>query len=47
MEQFMELNELTTDMLHRLVNKIVVQTDGKVNIHYKFTATAHISAYFQ
>ncbi|AWX54268.1 DUF4368 domain-containing protein [Brevibacillus brevis] len=40
LEQFMSLDELTTDMVHRFIDKIEVQADGSVNIHYKFTATA-------
>jgi site-specific DNA recombinase len=42
LERFMELNELTSDMLHRLVDKIEVKADGAVNIHYKFATTALI-----
>lgn len=42
LKQFMELTELTPDMLHRLINKIEVKADGSVNIHYKFAATAII-----
>jgi site-specific DNA recombinase len=34
------------DMLHRLVEKIVVKADGSENIHYKFAATAIIGKVF-
>lgn len=32
------LKELTPDVLHRLVNKVVVTEDGTAKIHYKFAA---------
>lgn len=35
----MKLEELTPEMVHRFIDKIEVQADGSVNIHYKFTAT--------
>lgn len=44
LKKFMGLKELTPDMLHRLVDKIVVKADGSANIHYKFAATAIIWA---
>jgi site-specific DNA recombinase len=40
LQKFMALKEPTLDILHRLVDKIVVMADGSLNIHYKFTATA-------
>ncbi|AMA74128.1 recombinase [Aneurinibacillus sp. XH2] len=42
LKQIMSFDNLTPEMVHRLVNKIVVKADGSVNIHYKFTATALI-----
>jgi len=42
LKKFMGLKELTPDMLHRLVDKIVVKADGSANIQYKFAATAII-----
>lgn len=42
LKKFMGLKELTPDMLHRLVDKIVVKADGTANIQYKFAATAII-----
>ncbi|MDU3275208.1 MAG: recombinase family protein, partial [Varibaculum cambriense] len=44
LKQFMKLKELTPEMVHRLVDKIKVKADGSVNIHYKFTSTALLSA---
>jgi len=44
LKQFMKLDELTSEMVHRLVDKIEVQADGSVNIHYKFSPTAVLSA---
>lgn len=44
LKRFMKLNELTSEMVHRLVDKIEVQADGSVNIHYKFTPTALLTA---
>ncbi|GKU80502.1 recombinase family protein [Paenibacillus sp. L3-i20] len=44
LKQFMKLGELTPEMVHRFVNKIDVQADGSVNIHYKFAATALLTA---
>ncbi|MED4908870.1 recombinase family protein [Brevibacillus centrosporus] len=39
---FMQLNELTPEMLHRLIDKIVVQADGSANVQYKFAASAFL-----
>lgn len=44
LKKFLSLTELTPDMLHRLVDKIVVMADGSANIHYKFAATALFTA---
>ncbi|AWB43421.1 recombinase family protein [Paenibacillus sp. CAA11] len=44
LKQFMMLDELTPEMLHRFVDRIQVKADGSVNIHYKFTATALLTA---
>ncbi len=44
LKQFMKLGELTPEMVHRLVEKIEVKVDGSVNIHYKFAATAILTA---
>lgn len=44
LKQFMKLEELTPEMVHRFIDKIEVQADGSVNIHYKFTATALLTA---
>ncbi|MBD0383278.1 recombinase family protein [Paenibacillus sedimenti] len=44
LKQFMKLDELTSEMVHRFIDKIEVQADGSVNIHYKFTATALLTA---
>lgn len=44
LKQFMKLEELTPEMIHRFVDKIEVQADGSVNIHYMFTATALLTA---
>ncbi|WP_313638386.1 recombinase family protein [Paenibacillus sp.] len=44
LKQFMKLEELTPEMIHRFVDKIEVQADGSVNIHYKFTPTALLTA---
>ncbi|WP_330219278.1 DUF4368 domain-containing protein [Paenibacillus xylanivorans] len=44
LKQFMKLDKLTSEMVHRLVDKIEVQADGSVNIHYKFTSTAFLTA---
>ncbi|MNW41170.1 Recombinase [compost metagenome] len=44
LKQFMKLGELTSEMVHRLVEKIEVKADGSVNIHYKFAATALLTA---
>lgn len=44
LKEFMKLGELTPEMVHRFVNKIEVQADGSVNIHYKFAATALLTA---
>lgn len=35
---------MTPEMVHRFVDKIEVQADGSVNIHYKFTTTALLTA---
>ncbi|WP_412679193.1 DUF4368 domain-containing protein [Brevibacillus parabrevis] len=44
LRQFMKLDELTPEMVHRFVDRIEVQADGSVNIHYKFAATALLTA---
>ncbi|SDF85395.1 protein of unknown function [Fontibacillus panacisegetis] len=44
LKRFMKLDELTSEMVHRLVDKIEVQADGSVNIHYKFPPTALLTA---
>lgn len=44
LRKFMKLNELTSEMVHRFVDKIIVEADGTVNIYYKFAPTALISA---
>ncbi|MED4572713.1 recombinase family protein [Brevibacillus agri] len=44
LKQFIKLDELTPEMVHRFVDRIEVQADGTVNIHYKFTAPALLSA---
>jgi hypothetical protein len=44
LRHFMKLEELTSEMLHRFVDKIEVQADGSLNIHYKFAATALLTA---
>ncbi|MGG4343696.1 DUF4368 domain-containing protein [Paenibacillus lautus] len=44
LKRFMKLGELTPEMVHRFVDKIEVKADGSVNIHYKFTATALLTA---
>lgn len=44
LKHFMKLEELTTEMVHRFIDKIEVQAGGSVNIHYKFTATALLTA---
>jgi hypothetical protein len=44
LKHFMKLDELTPEMVHRFIDKILVQADGSVNIHYKFTATALLTA---
>lgn len=44
LKRFMKLDELTSEMVHRLVDKIEVKADGSVNIHYKFTPTALLAA---
>ncbi|CAM3464503.1 recombinase family protein [Marinicrinis lubricantis] len=44
LQQFMKLDELTPEMVHRFIEKIEVKADGSVNIHYKFTPTALLSA---
>jgi DNA invertase Pin-like site-specific DNA recombinase len=44
LQQFMKLDELTPEMVHRFIDKIEVKADGSVNIHYKFTPTALLSA---
>ncbi|WP_413986788.1 recombinase family protein [Paenibacillus polymyxa] len=44
LKQFMKLAELTSEMVHRFIDKIEVQADGSVNIHYKFTASALYTA---
>jgi site-specific DNA recombinase len=37
MQRFMKLEDLTPEMLHRLVEKIKVKADGTLQIHYRFT----------
>ncbi|WP_083669943.1 DUF4368 domain-containing protein [Paenibacillus amylolyticus] len=44
LKRFMKLEELTPEMVHRFIDKIELQADGSVNIHYKFTATALLTA---
>ncbi|WP_442600591.1 recombinase zinc beta ribbon domain-containing protein [Paenibacillus sp. KN14-4R] len=44
LKQFMKLEELTPEMVHRFIDKFEVQADGTVNIHYKFTVTALLTA---
>ncbi|WP_375790324.1 DUF4368 domain-containing protein [Paenibacillus agricola] len=44
LKKFMKLDELTPEMVHRFIHKIEVQADGTVNIHYKFTTTALLTA---
>lgn len=34
--QFLNFDELTEDMLHRLINRIEVKKDGTPIIHYRF-----------
>ncbi|MGG3508021.1 hypothetical protein ABES58_21355 [Paenibacillus lautus] len=45
LKQFMKLEELIPEV-HRLIDKIEVQADGSVNIHYKFTATERMLSFF-
>ncbi|MFU1797578.1 hypothetical protein ACM1RC_27180 [Paenibacillus azoreducens] len=40
----MKLDDLTSEMVHRMVDKIEVKADGTVNNHYKFTPTALLAA---
>jgi len=40
----MKLDELTSEMVHRFIDMIEVQTDGSININYKLTATALLTA---
>jgi site-specific DNA recombinase len=35
--QFLNFDELTEDILHRLINRIEVKEDGTPIIHYRFT----------
>lgn len=35
---FLKFNELTPEILHRLINKIEVNEDGAFKIHYRFSA---------
>ncbi|AWI11511.1 hypothetical protein CQJ30_04575 [Caldibacillus thermoamylovorans] len=35
--QFLNFDELTEDILHRLINRIEVKEDGTAIIHYRFT----------
>jgi site-specific DNA recombinase len=44
LKEFMKLDQLTPEMVHRFVDKIEVKADGSVNIYYKFTPTALLSA---
>ncbi|WP_269321842.1 DUF4368 domain-containing protein [Paenibacillus sp. FSL H7-0737] len=44
LKQFMKLDELTSEMVHRFIDMIEVQTDGSININYKLTATALLTA---
>jgi len=43
-QQFMKLDELTSEMVHRLIDKIEVKADGSVKVHYKFSPTGLLSA---
>lgn len=36
--QFLNFNELTSEILHRLINRIDVKEDGTPVIHYRFAA---------
>jgi site-specific DNA recombinase len=36
--QFLNFDELTPEMLHRLINRIDVKEDGTPIIHYRFAA---------
>ncbi|MEH7237899.1 recombinase family protein [Bacillus sp. JJ1562] len=38
LQQFLNSDELTPEILHRFVNRIEVMSDGKPTIHYSFTA---------
>jgi len=40
LKEFMKIDELSPEKVHRFVDRIEVQADGTVNIHYKFTPTA-------
>ncbi|CAH1213211.1 hypothetical protein PAECIP111893_03648 [Paenibacillus plantiphilus] len=44
LKQFMKLGELTPEMVYRFIDKVEVKADGAVNIHYKFAATALLTA---
>ncbi|NQF15765.1 DUF4368 domain-containing protein [Brevibacillus sp. HB1.3] len=44
LRKFMKLTELTPEMVHRFVDKIIVEADGTVNIYYKFAPNALNSA---
>ncbi|MBV6717338.1 DUF4368 domain-containing protein [Paenibacillus chitinolyticus] len=44
LKQFIKFDELTSEMVHRFIDKIEVQADGSVNINYKFTTTALLTA---
>ncbi|WP_158734659.1 DUF4368 domain-containing protein [Alteribacillus sp. YIM 98480] len=35
---FLNFDELTSDILHRLINRIDVKKDGTIRIHYRFFA---------
>mgnify|MGYP001290572525 CR=1 FL=1 len=38
LQQFLNSDELTPEILHRFVNRVEVMSDGKPIIHYSFTA---------
>ncbi|WP_096187054.1 recombinase family protein [Evansella halocellulosilytica] len=39
---FLNFDELTSDILHRLINRIDVKEDGTIRIHYRFSAPTTI-----
>jgi site-specific DNA recombinase len=43
LEVFVEFEELTPELLHRLIEKIEIKADGKAKVHYRASAS---SAYF-